>query len=270
MPTDSKESLLTLATKILDTDYLRIVKDPGGTPLSQNILAAIVRVTQIEGLKLIRNSGTSLTVDKGTCIAENGDLIVVNTAITVSSLVLSASTWYHLYIYLNSGVPTVEVVTTAPVAWKGTAWSKTGNTARRYIGSVLTDGSSNVKNFVHDVFNNLIVYQGHQINVAPHRVLTGGTATAATAVALAGIIPVTALLSYVRTLSTSNQIAYTSESNTVGATQCTTASNVGSVAPQANYLYHPVDASQQIWYLHAAVVGSGGFNLDVMGYLFLR
>jgi hypothetical protein len=34
---DTQEQLLTLAGSVLNTDYVRIVKDPGGTPISENV-----------------------------------------------------------------------------------------------------------------------------------------------------------------------------------------------------------------------------------------
>jgi len=80
--------------------------------------------TRIHGARLIWNSVNSLSVDIGSCYAENGDFINITGTLTASSLSLSNSTWYHIYVYLNSGVPAMEVVTTAPVAWKGSAYSK--------------------------------------------------------------------------------------------------------------------------------------------------
>lgn len=40
---DTKESAFTLATEILAGDYIRLVKDPAGTPLSQNIKIGALR-----------------------------------------------------------------------------------------------------------------------------------------------------------------------------------------------------------------------------------
>ncbi|MCP3906898.1 MAG: hypothetical protein GY712_02665, partial [Oceanicoccus sp.] len=84
--------------------------------------------------------------------AENGDTLEITSAITTSGLTsLSNDTIYHIYAYL-SGSTVVETVTTAPVLWKGTAYSKTGDTSRRYLGSVLTNGSGDIHFFtmVHD------------------------------------------------------------------------------------------------------------------------
>ena len=226
--------------------------------------------TLIEGLKLIWNSATSITVDIGYCYAQNGDRIPVSSQIVKSSLSLSASTMYHVYVYLSSGVAAAEVVTTAPTAWKSGAYSKTADTSRRYVGSVLTDGSGNVYKFVHNIYMNSITYVKYQLSAAPFRCLTGGTASTATAVSLAGVVPVTANLAYVRVYNTADQVMRTSEDNGVSATQLTAGVPQGNTINQAPYLYHAMDASRQIWYAFAAAVGAGSGNIDVAGYTFER
>jgi len=185
-------------------------------------------------------------------------------------LSLSVSTIYHVYVYLSAGTPAAEVVTTAPVAWKGTAYSKTAATTRRYVGSIVTDGSGNVRNFVHNGLMNVILYRKFQLNAAPHRVLTAGTATTATAVSLAGIIPTTASLAYLRLTSIADQLMYTSEDNGVGSTQHTGALQVGNVATQAITMFHPIDTSQQVWYKFPSALGAGSGFIDVAGYAFNR
>jgi hypothetical protein len=234
-----------------------------------NALLGIGRTT-IDGLKLIWNSATSISVGVGSCHAENGDHIDVTSALVKSGLSLSASTWYHIYIYLSSGVPAAEVVTTAPATWKATAYSKTGDTSRRYVGSILTDGSGNVYKFNHDVKMDTITYVKFALNAAPFRCLSTGTATTATAVGLSGIVPSTALLAYVRTLNNSDQTLYTSEDNGVGASQGTFVLTVGNVAAQQAWGFHAMDSSKRIWYVLSGAPGAGGVNLDVLGYTFER
>lgn len=233
--------------------------------------AAVERVsTSIDGLKLKWNSATSIGIGIGACYAENNDWIDVNSEITKASLSLSASTWYHVYVYLSAGTPSAEVVTTAPVAWKGTARSKTADTSRRYVGSILTDGSSNVKPFVHDVLANHMHYTNFASDASPHRVLNGGTATTATAVSLTGIIPVTSILAKIRLTNLADKSVYTSESSGVGSTQNTFALTRGDVAAQNAFALHPIDSSQQIWYKFASAVGAGAGYLDVQGYQYER
>jgi len=142
----------------------------------------------ISGLKMVWNSATSISVTTGSAyIPSLGRLSLVNATLTLSSLSLTASTWYHLYLYENAGTPTLECVTTAPAAaYFGTARAKTGDTSRRYIGSVLTDGSGNIYNFRHDAEG--AVY--YRVGIDTFRVLVGN-ATTATSVSCSSAVPVT-------------------------------------------------------------------------------
>ena len=79
--------------------------------------------TRIDGLKMTWISATALDIGTGECYAENGDNIVIASIIHKTSVTMTASTMYHVYVYLNSGTPSAEIVTTAPVLWKGIARS---------------------------------------------------------------------------------------------------------------------------------------------------
>lgn len=222
----------------------------------------------ISGLRLIWNSGTSISISTGSCGTEAGTTYSVTTAITKSSLSLSNSTWYHVYLISSTDA---EITTTAPAtAYLGTARSKTGDNTKRYLGSIKTDGSGNVKNFIHNPFTNYIGYTLHDSDDATHRVLATGTATTATAVGLSGVIPTTALFAYVRVINNSDKILYTSESNGVGGTQNTVGLAAGNTAAQNAFMIHPVDSSLQIWYVLSAAVGVGGAFIDVDGYFYTR
>jgi hypothetical protein len=225
---------------------------------------AIVLPTLIEGMQLIWNSATSLSVGIGKCYAENGDLIDATSTIVKSSLSLSASTWYHVYVYLSGGSPAAEVVTTAPALWKGIAYRKTGDTSRRYVGSIKTDGSGNVYEFLHTLSMNMIHYKNVNTIASPFRCLSAGTATTATAVPLSGVVPVTSRLAQLRFYNGGTQAAYVNESNAVSTTIYLVASlaNIGQ-----EHATHPLDGSQQVWYL---VTSGGSLYIDVAGYHFNR
>lgn len=221
---------------------------------------------QIEGLKVTWNSATSVTVGVGRCYAENGNFINVTSALVKSSLSLSASTWYHIYVYLSGGTPTAEVVTTAPVAWKGTAYSKTGDTSRRYVGSIRTDGSSNVYEFAHNPFDNLMLYSGDSdLDASPFRALSSGTATTATAVDLSAVIPVTSRIGFLRISSSASVVAFFGPTSNVNGL----ALNIGSTAVQNAIGSFPLTASQQHYYKFNSAP-AGGATIDVYGYYFER
>ena len=227
--------------------------------------------TIIEGFRLRWNSATSIDISAGKCFAENGDLIDIDTPTTKSSLSLSATTIYHVYAYLSSGTPAFEIVTTAPVAWKNTAFSKTADTSRRYLGSLLTDGSGNVYNFLHHPETGKIFYRNVQ-GASPFRVLSGGTATTETTVSLSAIIPTTAVFANVRLINTSDKNLWTGVSD--DSASGPPSSGMIGVAPITGqisvFIDHPIDSSRAFTYWLQSAPGSGGATIDIYGYLFNR
>lgn len=220
--------------------------------------------TVMDGMQLIWNSATSVSVGTGSCFAENGDFINVTSAIVKSSLSLAINTWYHIYVYLSAGAAAAEVVTTAPVAWKGTAYSKTGDTSRRYVGSIRSDASGNVYEFIHNPATGIVMYKNVSAAASPFRCLSAGTATTATAVALSAVTPVTSRAAKLRFFNGGTQACYTNEGNTVSTTLYY--AGILAIAIQ-QHIDHPVDSSQQVYYL---VTAGGTLYIDVVGYLYYR
>jgi hypothetical protein len=63
--------------------------------------------------------------------------------IGISNSGLAASTRYYMYLYDNSGIPALELSTTAFTYDTETVYPvKTGDATRTYCGSVITDASS--------------------------------------------------------------------------------------------------------------------------------
>lgn len=231
------------------------------------VLGAGYHTTLIEGMGLLWNSATSISVKTGHCYAQDGSEIEVTSTLTASGLSLSSSTWYHVYVYLSSGSPAIEVVTTAPTAWKATAYSKTGNTARRYLGSVKTDASGNIFEFTHDVSNDLMVYSGGVVmTAAPHRILNGGTATSATEVDGSAVIAVTSEVGYVRFVNTADVSAQFG--STTGTSNLIL--NPGSTAVQNAFANFAMTSTPGIYYKMGGTPGSGAAYIDVYGYYFGR
>lgn len=218
----------------------------------------------IIGLGLEYVSGTSLRATSGSAHIESlGRSVPVSSAITKSSLSLSASTWYHVYLFENAGAADIEIVTTAPAtAYRGTARSKTGDNSRRYLGSVLTDGSSNLRDFDMD---GLTIRWVATVSGAPYRVLSGGTTTSWTTVSLSGVLPVTA-----KSVSAFIQV--------VGGTIGTDIAS-GSAGTRFVYTINPsqfasgmfaFDTAAQAMYYKAPASGAGALYIDVNGYTFTR
>jgi len=253
-------------TSIGNNDIVMITRDPSGTPIDYYIKIANILGQIITGAKLVWNSTTSISVNTGSFFTESGDYINITTTLTLSSLSLSASTFYHVYGYLSGGVAAIEAVTTAPVAWKGTAYSKTGDTSRRYLGTILSDASSNVYSFEHMI--NRMVYKLYRSTAAPFLVLSAGTSTSAASIDLSGVVPVTARLATCRFFQTADKVVSVSENNSVASTQNTVRIAASSVA----YVVQDVamDTNNDIWYIYDSAVGSGSLTVYVVGYHFDR
>lgn len=227
----------------------------------------------IDGLKMVWNSATSISVTSGAAfIPSLSKCLPSTTMLTLSGLALAASTWYHLYLYLNAGTPDIEIVTTAPAApYNGTARAKTGDTSRRYIGSVLTDSSGNLWYFNHA--GNKVAWGWGGAGGAPQRPLSGGAATVATTVALGIGIPVTATHATLRISnfdpSVGSRIANSLIPGAAGSSGAGT-NFLYAIAASSNAVVDcPVDGSQSVlyWLTSAPTVS---LAMDIFGYLYER
>jgi len=222
----------------------------------------------ISGLKMTWNSATSISVSSGAayipslavCFANSGTL-------TLSGLSLTASTWYHVYLYSNSGTAAIECVTTAPSSpYYGTARTKTGDTSRRYVGSVLTDASSNIYQFEH--IGTTVKYECN-VAPAPFAVLLGGSATTPTTVSCSSVMPVTAfVVSLLLTnADASASIAYANPRVNGGLTSSFMAYLNANSSMSIDLC---TDASQNISYMWRTSPSGGNANIRVVGYTYER
>lgn len=217
----------------------------------------------ITGLIMEWVSGTSLRVTTGAAHIESaGKVFAAASAITKAGLSLSNDTTYHLYFYSNAGTPDVEVVTTPPAAaYSGTARSKTGDASRRYIGSVLTNGSAAVREFVHD--GGSIRYR-ENVTASPYRVLAGGTTTTWTAIALAAVVPPTSKAAVMDIQLIGGSVGTDVASKAAGAGFFTTINPAQRIGTG-----WAINASQNFYY-KAPGAGAGALYVDVWGYTFER
>lgn len=219
----------------------------------------------IDGLQMQWVSGTAITVTSGAAfIPSLNKCLPVPNAIALTGLVLTASTFYHLYLYNNAGVPAVECVTTAPAApYSGTARAKTGDTSRRYVGSMLTDASGNVYAFQHH--GSRVSYQT-SVSAAPFRILSGGAATTQTIVSSSAVVPSTSFLAQLRV-----------QNNGTGALNIgpgipfslAVTGGPGTASPPGLpwFVDLATGSDQSIVYY---VVSGGQVYLDVLGYVYER
>lgn len=102
----------------------------------------------IEGLIPLWVTATEINITAGSAYIPSLGRNISAPAVNLSGLVLSANTWYYLYLYDLAGVATYELVTTAPSApYTGTARTKAGVNSRRFI-SALRTGSSALRPFL--------------------------------------------------------------------------------------------------------------------------
>lgn len=224
-------------------------------------------VTQdfITGLRMDYVSATAVSVSSGAAyIPSSSSTLNVPSTITKSSLSLSANSWYHLYLYSNSGTPDIEVSLTAPAAtaYFGIARVKNGDNSRRYIGSILTGTGGAIYRFSHD---------GDEISYitnmdAPFRVLAGGTSTTRTNISLTGVIPTTSTYMIGNTINNGDlqlfiDVPEIGNSGVVTRYTC--------LAGQRTSINAAVP-SRTLQYLYALPPAGAGAFIDVWGYKYDR
>ena len=115
----------------------------------------------IDGLNVSYISTGSVSVGMGTAyIPSLNKAIHVTGAITVNSAnpgSATSGTWSHLYLYESAGAATIEDVTTVPSApYAGVARTKTGDTSRRWIGSLYHNANGLLYDFSSNVQGNVM------------------------------------------------------------------------------------------------------------------
>ena len=228
----------------------------------------------ISGLKMVWNNATSISVTSGAAFVSSlGRLVQPAATLTLSALSLTASTWYHVYLYDNAGTPAIECVTTAPDApYFGTARAKTGDMSRRYIGSLRTDSSGNLLKIFHDSATGQVEYLV-DINDSNLYVLNGGVATALTTVSLATAVPVTSRIARIFSENTCNNqtaIISNSEVSTSGGILFYLRNNPTSGASMEVNAFISTDSSQAIQYKFFGTPSSGGLSIYVVSYIYER
>ena len=218
----------------------------------------------IDGLQLEWVSTTQVKIKAGSAqIQSTGEIVTLATDSTISPS-LSASAWRYCYLYLSSGTPTVECVSTAPdTPWFGNARSQTSATGKRYIGAIRTNGSSQIYNFFHNP--NSGYYQWLEDTTAsPFRVGSSLTATTETSVDCTAVAPATARQIQLRTINTSTPTGNVFvRAASGGANALTVRVNADLITPMT------VTTGQLFYYLYN-VAPSGAFFADVIGFFDLR
>lgn len=242
-------------------------KDDAGlvTPMSGQPIPA----GYIDGFKMEYVSGTQIRFTGGSAyIPSLGRAITLASPVTKTPT-LAANTWYHNYAYDNAGTPDVEVSTIAPaVPYTGTARVKTGDTSRRYIGSIRTNASSQIMRFTHTHASGDFRW-GELPSAAPLRILTAGSATVSTDVSTAGCAPITGAAIFTRVLQNgSTGIVYIG-SPVDGTAVSISNYTVSLEATKELYTFLPI-INQTVKYIFGTAPASSGAFLDVLGFQYER
>ena len=202
------------------------------------------------------NNGNTLTVSPGAAyIPSLGRVLNVPTTLTGPTMALAASTWYYVYLYDNGGTPTLDISTTAPVAYKSNARQMTGFMSRRHIHTFRTSASNVAyRTFRQGDWN----YYLEDTGATPFRVLSAGAATTFTAVSCAAVVPPTSRLIAVMWHVIADS-SYTHSWRMTGD-----AADSHSAGLYASERTLRLNTSQQFDYLKG---GSAAPYVDLIGYL---
>lgn len=214
----------------------------------------------INGLQLEWVSTTQVKIKTGSAqIQSTGEIVTLATDSTISPS-LGASAWRYCYLYLSTGTPTVECVSTAPASpWFGTARSQTSATNKRYIGAIRTNASSQIFNFFHNPATGYVHWL-EDATASPFRVLTLGTAISETPVDLTAVAPATARQVQLRSINTDSTRNVFIRAVSGGANAVLLRVNGDLVFPMST------TSGQLIYYLLNGASVTGGAYLDVWGY----
>ncbi|WP_236192785.1 hypothetical protein [Pseudomonas glycinae] len=220
----------------------------------------------IDGFRMTYVSANSVSFSSGSAyIPATAKNLLSASTITVSGLVLTANTMYHAYVYDNAGTPAVEVVTTAPVIYSGKARHKTGDTSRRYIGSVLSKAANTLMKFSHS--DGRVSY-GENLFGAPFLLVSGAVIVAQTVSCLT-VVPVTAShLSCLFQNAATDSIARLGNPD-LQAPVSSSAHSFFVLAGGSYYCDLPLSSTQSFQWRHDGAANAL-FNVFANGYLFER
>lgn len=171
----------------------------GGTGASDaasarsNLGVRNVSTRYIDGLEVVWGAN-SVIVQPGSCFIQASNfLFELTAAATINLTGLTANTEYHIYAYAGAGnAPSVELSSAAPVASALGGYTKTGDTSRRYLRTLLAASATTAYRFVQD--GSRVYYNAPGITAAPFAILPTGAAVMPGAnVAPGVVVPLTAV-----------------------------------------------------------------------------
>lgn len=235
-----------------------------------NVLLTLLGNGYIYGLVPTYVSTSQVKFTKGVAYLENGRILTLafDTTKTPS---LSASTWYHCYLYLNGSSPDIEIVTTAPASpFFATARSKTSDNTRRYVGSFRTNSSSQIVNFVYHGAGDYLDCRYRNAVDLENRFITNDSSTTNTTASVSTYVPVSGTRINVRmtNLATTGFVYFdTGELNPAGGNGHYGLGQNGAV----DGAYLLLNSSQQFRYSYSSTpTGSNFLYIEAVGFTLSR
>lgn len=223
----------------------------------------------ITGLKLEWLSATGVRIGSGSAYVPGLNKILSLVPVDKTGLTPTANTWYHFYLYQGTDEqPDVEISTTAPAAaYLGTARTKTGDTTRRYIGSLRSADGPGFISFLHTLPQNWILYRT-QSYLHGLRIVSSGSATSETTVNCGAVVPVTSRAGYFRFICNAQTLVtgVPDDDDLAGGGGAFGMLNLS--AGREAFMLHPLNASQQFSYWHTAA--GADTHIDTFGFQFER
>lgn len=242
----------------------------------------------IQGLRMSVDSATQrvVTVDTGVAYLPDTSRILVGDPIVTNLSGLTASTWYHVYVYAPTpSTAAVEIVPVAPaVPYIATARAKTGDLTRRYVGSIYSNSASKITPFRHvsaGQTSRILFIEGlpvANVTAGGLTMLAAGTSTAVANVSALTAVPITTSVLEAQVLNRSNFDAYlgnpeqpvalstNSAIRIVTAQSCAPVNLPLSSAGQFNYMM----AASNLLGTVVSLVFSGSLLIQANGYVYDR
>lgn len=258
-PTGADGDTVTAALQKMEGNFTELYDAFGDTQADQAF---------ISGFKLKYVSPTSVQVSKGIAYSQgDGKRVSLAADLTLTGLSLTTSTMYHLYLDYNGGAPTVRCLSTALASpYFGAARTASGDTSKRYLGSIRTASDGSIFPFSHH--GDVMWYQS-AVSSSPFRVLSAGSATSETTVSMASVVPASSRIAIVRIVNNMPSSVGTFGTPDDSVTLSDTSFLMRVPAGSEGYPDLALGPSQDFTYLVQSTA-SGGIYVDVRGYRFLR
>lgn len=175
-------------------------------------ITSYIRDLQID----VALDGLTVSVGPGVCFIPVPKRISSDGTAQVTLSSPTVNTWYHVYGFRGTGTSlAIEVVTTAPsTPYRGAARTKTGDTTRRYLGSMYVGSDGKIRPFkntqVGSYGNKILFDATSSAGSIPLRILNIFSSNTATTISLNPIVPATSMAAIVQVTNMSNQMAYVS------------------------------------------------------------